>query len=98
LPYPPRSRRYSKQAFGLAEKTFADPGQFKAAALSLEQAAIERFLEPLDLLAHRPLRQVKAIRGHGHAAVIRDGDEGPHEIDVEILGHGHIMYRNALHQ
>src|SRR5476649_2153139 len=32
---------HSKQAFRLAEKTFADPGQFKAAALSLEQAAIE---------------------------------------------------------
>jgi hypothetical protein len=50
-----------------------------------------------NLLADRTLSQVKRVRGRSHAAVIRNGDEGPNEIEVKILGHWHIMDRNGSH-
>jgi hypothetical protein len=40
---------------------------------------------------------VKSIRGHRHAAVVGNSDEGPEEIEVEIPVHWGIKERDGSH-
>ena len=71
----------------LGEQPLARRGEPEAAPVTLEKSRPQHGFEPLDLLAHGTLRQIADIRCRRHVGMVRRGDEGADEVNVEIAGH-----------
>ena len=76
-----------QQAARLSEQSFARGRQGKPPASALEQSAIERLLQSLDLLARRRLRHAERRRRTRDAARFDDREEGAQKREIEIFTH-----------
>jgi hypothetical protein len=74
-----------QQAARVTEQHLAIVGQRDAARCPPEQGPFGLELKPLDLLAHRRLRQVEPLRGAVETAAIRHGNEGAQQFEIEHL-------------
>jgi hypothetical protein len=76
-----RTRRQA--ATRIAEQHLAIVGQRDAARCPPEQGPFGLELKPLDLLAHRRLRQVEPLRGAVETAAIGHGNKGAQQLEIE---------------
>jgi hypothetical protein len=72
----------------MGEQPLAIRPQRQATVMAFEQLGTEQFLEPLELLADRRLRQVEQRRGGGHAARLDHRHEGAQQRGVDVAVHG----------
>jgi hypothetical protein len=70
-----------QQAARIAEQHLAIVGQRDAARCPPEQGPFGLELKPLDLLAHRRLRQVEPLRGAVETAAIGHGNKGTQQLE-----------------
>jgi hypothetical protein len=72
-----------QQATRVAKQHLAIIGQRDTARCPSEQGPLGLELKPLDLLAHRRLRQVEPISGAVEPAAIGDGNEGAQQFEIQ---------------
>jgi hypothetical protein len=71
-----------QQAARIAEQHLAIVGQRDTARCSPEQGPFGLELKPLDLLAHRRLRQVEPLGGAVETAAIGHGNKGAQQLEI----------------
>jgi hypothetical protein len=70
-----------QQATRVAEQHLAIVSQCDTARCPPEQGPFGLELKPLDLLAHRRLRQVESLGGTVETAAIRHGNKGTQQLE-----------------
>src|SRR5258706_16482295 len=80
-----------QQSTRVAEQHLAIVSQCDTARCPPEQGPFGLELKPLDLLAHRRLRQVEPLGGTVETAAIGDGHEGTQQFEIQ---HGRLIRSN----